>query len=70
MVPILLTRSQINTQEWDTFIRSSQQRIIYGLSWYLDTVSEDWNALVWPAKENYQIVMPLPVKKKMEFCSC
>ena len=37
---------------------------IYACTWYLDCVSPDWNALVWPSAQNYRVVMPLPVKKK------
>jgi len=62
--PVLLTRSQINDQRWNELIERSEQRIIYGFSWYLDIVCEDWNALVWPSAADLQIVMPLPVIKK------
>lgn len=64
MIPLLLTRSQINSQSWDDFIERSQQQSIYGLSWYLDIVCDDWNALVWPSVDYFEVVMPLPVKTK------
>ena len=37
---------------------------MYGYTWYLDVVCEEWNALVWPSPKDLQIVMPLPVRKK------
>ncbi|MCE7041569.1 GNAT family N-acetyltransferase [Dyadobacter sp. CY312] len=67
MSPILLTHQQIETEFWDSFIAGSLQNIIYGYSWYLDVVCEDWHALVWPSASHFQIVMPLPVKYKLGF---
>ena len=67
MEPVLLRRSQIDDQRWNEAIDRSQQRVIYGFSWYLDVVCEDWNALVWPSALDYEIVMPLPVRKKYGF---
>lgn len=67
MAPVLLTRSRIDDQRWNELIGQSQQQIIYGYSWYLDIVCEDWNALVWPSTDNFQIVMPLPIRKKWNF---
>ncbi|WP_247231765.1 GNAT family N-acetyltransferase [Telluribacter sp. SYSU D00476] len=62
--PLLLCRSQIDAQRWDQLIQQSQQRVVYGYSWYLDVVSPGWSALVWPSAEEYQVVMPLPIRKK------
>ncbi|WP_221393129.1 GNAT family N-acetyltransferase [Dyadobacter sp. NIV53] len=64
MTPVLLTRSQINDRQWDELITCSRQSIIYGFSWYLDIVCEEWNAIVWPADDDFQIVMPLPIRNK------
>ena len=67
MEPVLLRRSEIDDQLWNESIDRSQQRVVYGFSWYLDVVCEDWNALVWPSALDYQIVMPLPVRKRYGF---
>lgn len=64
-VPVLLLyRSQLDLTQWDTFIAASPQRILYAYSWYLDTVSPDWNALIVVENDQWQAVMPLPCRKK------
>ena len=67
MVTKLLIRSQVPDAQWDLFIAQSQQRIVYAYSWYLDTVCDDWHAFVWPSAEDFQIVMPVPIKRKVGF---
>ncbi|MBO9616035.1 MAG: GNAT family N-acetyltransferase [Dyadobacter sp.] len=62
--PILLSREQIDARTWDNHIHHSRQCVIYALSWYLDIVCEQWEALVWPTATDYSIVMPLPVRRK------
>lgn len=59
--PIFLTRPEIDISKWNTCIEASIQRVVYGYSWYLDIVAEDWIALVSTSETNYEIVMPLPV---------
>jgi len=61
---LLLSRSEINNACWNELIKKSEQQVIYGYSWYLDTVCDQWKALVWPSADDYQIVMPLPLKRK------
>lgn len=63
--PILLSREQIDAQTWDNHIDSSLQGVIYALSWYLDIVCEQWEALVWPSAVDYSVTMPLPVRWKL-----
>ena len=58
----LLSNDQIDRAQWDKAIESSPNGLIYALSWYLDIVCPDWEALV---SDNYEQVMPLPVKNKM-----
>ncbi|CAG4994898.1 hypothetical protein DYBT9275_01493 [Dyadobacter sp. CECT 9275] len=65
--PILLSRSDIAEQHWNALIARSRQSVIYGFSWYLDVVCDNWMALVWPSKDTYSVVMPLPVKSKWGF---
>lgn len=62
--PILLSREQIDAQTWDNHIHHSQQCVIYALSWYLDIVSSQWEALVWPSAGDFSIAMPLSVRRK------
>ncbi len=52
---------QIDKEKWDRCISSSDNYQIYAFSWYLDIVTPDWGALI---IEDYEAVMPLPVKRK------
>ncbi len=57
-----LKNSEIDTEKWDACIKASFNGIVYAYSWYLDTVHEQWDALV---EDDYIRVMPLPVARKM-----
>ncbi len=47
---------------WDACIRQSQNPLVYGLSWYLNVVTNNkWDALIW---NNYESVMPLCYNRK------
>lgn len=52
---------KIDKSKWDECIKNSSNHLIYGLSWYLDSVCPNWHALI---MGDYEAVMPLPVKKK------
>jgi preprotein translocase subunit SecB len=56
-----LNYTQIDKQKWDFTIENSPNGLVYALSWYLDIVSPNWNALV---TDEYEIIMPLPSKIK------
>ena len=56
-----LTHSEINHQKWDTCIQNACNSLVYAESWYLNIVSQNWEALI---LGDYEYVMPLPVKKK------
>ncbi|TNE78229.1 MAG: hypothetical protein EP332_15240 [Bacteroidetes bacterium] len=56
-----LKAEEIDAKKWDNCIHEAYNSLIYAYSWYLDTVAGDWDALV---LDDYQAVMPLPVKKK------
>lgn len=62
--PLLVRRSEINTILWDDLINRSDQRCVYGYSWYLDVVSPGWSALIWPSLTDYKVILPLPIVKK------
>lgn len=51
-----LKHRQIDKTKWDECINRSHNRIVYAQSWYLDIVSQGWEALV---EADYESVMPL-----------
>ena len=57
----LLKRKELDIQKWDELIAGSTVETIYPYSWYLDTVAENWSALV---VDDYRFVMPVVWKKK------
>ena len=59
-----LTQREIDKSKWDERIRQSQNGRIYAYSFYLDAMAENWDALV---LGDYDLVMPLPWKKKFGF---
>lgn len=56
-----LRNYEINTIKWDRCINRSYNGIIYAYSWYLNIVSEEWEALV---LGDYASVMPLTWNRK------
>lgn len=60
---VLLTRQQIDDIQWNSLINQSVGEYFYALTWYLDIVSPDWEALVFLQNGKYEAVMPLPVAK-------
>ncbi|MDD4149451.1 MAG: hypothetical protein PHE33_05430, partial [Bacteroidales bacterium] len=59
-----LKHNEINKILWDDKINHSLNGTVYAMSWYLDIVSPNWEALV---TNDYQFLMPLPVKSKYGF---
>lgn len=53
--------NEIDFKKWDECIDNSCYPIIYAYSWYLDTVSPGWHALI---EGDYDSVFPLTWKKK------
>ncbi len=56
-----LTHTQIDKQKWDEVVAHAASSLVYGMSWYLDAVAPNWEALV---ADDYRFVMPIPVKSK------
>jgi hypothetical protein len=56
-----LAHTEINFEHWDRCIQNAANSLVYAESWFLNLVSPKWEALV---SENYEYVMPLPVKRK------
>jgi hypothetical protein len=57
-----LKRDEVDIKKWDQCIISSANGLLYASSVYLDSLSSgQWDALV---SGNYEVVMPLPFRKK------
>jgi hypothetical protein len=59
-----LTREQIEIKKWDHCVDNAYNTMVYGLSWYLDLMADNWGALVCG---DYEAVMPLPFRTKYGF---
>jgi len=53
--------AQIDKTRWNHCIRNAVNGNIYAWSWYLDAVSENWDALI---SDDYQFIMPLTWRQK------
>ncbi|MES2558452.1 MAG: hypothetical protein V4590_01840 [Bacteroidota bacterium] len=58
---IYLTHENIDKTKWDLCIEQAKNSLIYGYSWYLDTLAPGWEGLV---LGDYEAVMPLTWNKK------
>ena len=56
-----LKRKELDVTRWDRCIDDADNGLIYACSFYLDTMCDNWDALV---LGDYQAVMPLPWRKK------
>jgi len=56
-----LKRSQINIEKWNYCVENSIDSIIYCYSWFLDIITENWEALV---LDDYKAVFPLTKNSK------
>lgn len=56
-----IQQDTINKKKWDECIEHSPNGLIYGYSWYLDAMADQWDALV---LNDYEAVMPLTWNKK------
>jgi hypothetical protein len=57
----VLKHNKIDKKSWDDCIHKSFNGNVYALSWYLDIIHPEWDALV---ENNYERVMPLTNSKK------
>jgi hypothetical protein len=57
-----LTYESIDKTQWDLCIEQSLNSMIYGYSWYLDSVAPKWEGLV---LNDYEAVMPLVWNEKL-----
>lgn len=56
-----LTYQNIDKAKWDYCVQHAANSLIYGYSFYLDAMAENWNGIV---LNDYEAVMPLPWRKK------
>lgn len=57
-----LKNSEIDKQKWDKCIREAFNGNVYGWSWYLDIVHQNWEALI---EDDYERVFPLTGNQRM-----
>lgn len=57
-----LTYDKIDKVKWDDCIKHAFNGSIYGYSWYLDIVCEEWEGLI---KGDYERVFPINFKRRM-----
>ena len=53
----------LNREKWDLCVQKSINRKVYVLSWYLDIVTDRWDALVYG---DYELIFPIVSKSR--FC--
>ncbi len=58
----VLKRKEIDEQKWNALIQNSVQSLPYALSYYLDAVAENWEAVV---LNDYEAAMPLVWLRKL-----
>ncbi|SEC85391.1 hypothetical protein SAMN04489761_3777 [Tenacibaculum sp. MAR_2009_124] len=57
-----LERGDLNLEKYDDCIENAIQYNVFGYSWYLDVICEQWGAYV---LNDYEAVMPIPWRRKM-----
>lgn len=58
-----LLHEEIDKKKWDENISKAKNGLVYALSWYLDVVSPNWEALI---SDDFKFIMPVPIKKKFK----
>jgi len=60
--PDIIPSYQIDKKKWDDCIYRSTNSLIYGYSWYLDMLADNWHGIV---VNDYECVLPVPWRKKI-----
>ena len=55
-----IKNNNINREKWNDCVSKSVNSRVYGLSWYLDVVCENWDGIIFG---NYDVVFPVIFKK-------
>ncbi len=61
-----IENQKIDKSKWDDCIQQSYNGLLYAFSWWLDAVTENWDALIWG---DYEAVLPLVWNQKWGFKS-
>ncbi|HLP36300.1 GNAT family N-acetyltransferase [Lacibacter sp.] len=56
-----ISHAEIDKQKWDNCVQHASNGLIYAYSWYLDAITDHWDALV---LNDYEAIMPLTWNKK------
>lgn len=59
---VFKNREDLDILRYDNLVEHSKETNIYCLSWYLDTISDNWGCLI---KGDYEAVLPIPYTLKM-----
>jgi hypothetical protein len=62
--PVYLKNKDIDKTKWDGCISNAGNGVVYAYSFYLDTMSKHWDALI---LNDYHVVMPLTWNRKYGF---
>jgi hypothetical protein len=63
---LYLKHNDIDLKQWDAVVEQSPQRQVYAISWYLDVVAPEWEAVVeLDVAGAYKTVMPVPWQRKL-----
>ncbi len=57
----VLKRNEINLEKWDKCVFDAPNGSVYGMSWYLNRITDNWLGVI---ANDYEAVLPLPIKTK------
>ena len=57
----IVSPNAINAEKWNACIEQSKNPLIYGYTWYLDHMTDNWSGII---INDYEAVMPVPWRKK------
>lgn len=59
-----IQNQDLNISLWDNCINNASNGVIYALSWYLDIIISNWDAIIKEEDGKYVAVFPLPYTKR------